>query len=277
MIQPAGKRIPLLLEVPQPCIDQGRPADLYQADYYQASEPALDRVHRLRALADSSSDERHPIPLSDGSVGYHTERERAGLYRLQDGLARPVLLRNDIDNFAARADGKEWAFVADDSLYRVAPGRSPRGQELGQRVPRHLAYTAEGQLLMADREALHRLEPEGTLVELARGTFEQFSLSRDGSQLVYLRPDADGCQLRVIDFHTGSDRLVKHSSGEARVYDYPEYRRPTFTPDGSRILYAVTSLDGSWGAPLHCDLRVVSAEGGESVVLCDDVLGAVCA
>ncbi|MCE7873144.1 hypothetical protein DYH09_22600, partial [bacterium CPR1] len=104
---------------------------------------------------------------------------------------------------------------------------------------------------MADREALHRLEPEGTLVELARGTFEQFSLSRDGSQLVYLRPDADGCQLRVIDFHTGSDRLVKHSSGEARVYDYPEYRRPTFTPDGSRILYAVTSLDGSWGAPLH--------------------------
>ncbi|GMU52998.1 MAG: hypothetical protein AMXMBFR33_21440 [Candidatus Xenobia bacterium] len=277
MIQPVGKRFPLLLEVPQPLIDQGRPADLYRAEYYQASEPALDRVHRLRALVDSSSDERHPIALSDGSVGYHSERERAGLYRFQDGLARPVLLRNDIDEFAARPDGKEWAFVADDSLYRVAPGRSPRCQELGQRVPRHLAYTPEGQLLMADRDALHRLEPDGSLVELARGTFEQFSVSRDGSQLVYLRPDAHGCQLRVLELHTGSDRLVKHSAGEERVYDYPEYRRPALTPDGSRILYAVTSLDGGWGAPLHCDLRVVGAEGGQSVVLCDEVLGAVCA
>lgn len=270
------QRFPILLEVPQPCIDQGRPADLYQAEYSQASEPALDRVHRLRALVDSSSDERHPIALSDGSVGYHSERERAGLYRLQDGLARPVLLRNDIDSFAARADGKEWAFVADDSLYRVTSGQSPRSQEMGQRVPRHLAYTPEGRLLMADRDALHRLEPDGSLTELARGTFEQFSVSRDGGQLVYLRPDADGCQLRVLDCHIGSDRLVKHSADEARVYDYPEYRSPVFTPDGSRILYAVTSLDGGWGAPLYCDLRVVATGGGESSVLCQDVLG-VCA
>lgn len=273
----AVERLRVLLEVPQPFIDQGRPADLYEAEYRQASQPELDSVCRLRALVDSSSDERHPIPLTDGSVGYHTERDRAGIYLLRDGLAKPVVLRGGIESFAATPDGKGWAFVADDSLFLLAPGRSPRRQELGDRIPRQVAYTQEGKLLVADDHGLHALQPDGSLTELARGRFEQFALSRDSSKLVYLRPDADGCQLRVLEPGTGSDRLVRHSAHEERAYDYPDYLSPVFTPDGSRILYAVTSLDGGWGAPLHCDLRVVAAQGGESVVLCDNVLGAACA
>ncbi len=286
MIQPAVNpsattgavhRFRILLEVPQPYIDQGRPADLYEAEYRQSSQPELDSVCSLRALVDSSSDERHPVVLSDGSVGYCTEREQAGIYRLRDGLAKPVLLRRGIESFAAAPDGKQWAFVAEDSLYLLAPGSSPRRQELGDRIPHQVAYTQEGKLLVTDRQGLHELQLDGSLTELFQGHVEQFSLSRDSSQLVYLRPDADGCQLRVLEPGTGSDRLVRHSAHEERVYDYPNYLSPAFTPDGSRILYAVTSLDGGWGAPLHCDLRAVATQGGESVVLCDNVLGAVCA
>lgn len=264
MIRPSFR---LLLEKPQPDGPLGHPTDLYAAEYLPGPNPQLDSVRRVTPLVDSSSDESAPRPLPDGDVAYHSLRGRPGLYRVNGG---PVLTLPRIERYAVSPDGRDWAFLSDQALYRFRPGHKPHPVPLPGHQPSEVAFSPQGQLLFADSTGLYRADG---LELLAEGRFRDFCLSPDGRRLVYLRGDADGDQLRLRELG-GEDRLLCHSASEAGVLQYPVYSQPAFSPDGSRVLYCVSSMEGPCGPVAQSDLRVVGLEGGRSKVLCEDVVGA---
>ncbi len=265
MITKVRSSFRLLLEKPQPDGPCGHPADLYEADYRPGEEPALDSLANLRPLVDTSADESHPVGLPEGETAYHSLHGRPGLYRTP-GL--PVLLKPRIDRFAVSADGQDWAFVSDRKLYRFRPGTTPRKVSTPGHEPAEVAFSPDGELVYADPGGIYRAEGGEQLVA---GAFRDFAFSPDGARIVYLKGDELGDQLRVRSL-TGEDFLLMHSARERGVYEYPLYAHPTFSPDGSRVLYCVSSMDGPWGPAAQSDLRVIGASGGVPKVLCDDVL-----
>ncbi|MEW6278235.1 MAG: hypothetical protein AB1758_06410 [Candidatus Eremiobacterota bacterium] len=268
----------VLLEIPQSQTDALR--DVYRAGYLQGDSPAQDQLTRMVPVADSSSDEWHPAWAPDGRPAFLSERGKAGVYVQGPCQPEPVVTRRHIQSFAASPDGSQWAFVAPEpgrdepSLFTMAAGTKPVPVPLGELIPRQVAYAPDGSLVFRTDDALYRVS-QGLVSPLARGEFYDFALSPAGDKLVYVKPDdfEIGCHLRLRDLASGREHTLIHTWNEPDVYEWPVYQRPSFSPDGSRVLYGVTSME-SWGAPLAFDLRVISVDGGPSSILADDVVAA---
>jgi Tol biopolymer transport system component len=90
--------------------------------------------------------------------------------------------------------------------------------------------------------------------------------SPDGSRIAYVSsPGLDLGNIFVLDLAAGGYRQLTFHTGSTGATP----RSPSFSPDGSSIVYSVSTWVGSCCAPLGSHVRIVPVTGGKSARLVD--------
>lgn len=230
--------------------------DVYLASYIQGRRPQEDQVGWPFPVAISDADERAPSWDQEGRAWYLSGdalyRTRPGTRPgIRPGRRRPerVVELEGLEDYLILEPPQGGGPVAVLHAVRTRQGRLSSelwrlrlaGRSL-ERLPDHgLHPTAllpgldPDSVSLTTHDGLYRIPLDAGPARLvARGPFQEASLSRDRRRLVYLlhergRPS----QVRWRELGTGADRQVASQPPGGYLHS------PSFSPDGSRVFFTV--------------------------------------
>ncbi len=221
-------------------LPDGRPTDLYEGLYHQATHPALDRLELGLPITTSPADDRDALAHNEGAL---FRSNRSGSYRLYQArpgeeLAQPV---------GAEAN-QAFALLHDGRLVTLQEGKlhlEDKGLQLGRIRPEQLA--AGEAVYLGGPDGIHRFEPDSRSLERLSDEAAQH-LTLQGDRLAYL-----GFQ-GIMEIADEGPELVAAGS-PLLCHDL------SYSPDGSRLL--LTSGDWSPDGSLYqTQVHVVDRETG---------------
>lgn len=249
------------------------PTDIYRLTYHQGqtvTEDQIDSTSWKRVARRKNVRERNPVYAAPGKPAYL--KGGWGKAALMLGGRRQPLIEGPVHQASFSSDG-QMAFVQNSGLW-LARADGSQARRLDVPCPvrsiedlkfspdgRNLWYCSDGTLHQSDPVLLtHQTVPTDHPVT-------EFALSPDGKSLAYL----DGASLFRRDLEVGREACLTEGS-EAEL---GEMSSPTFTPDGSRVLFTVaeTSPGENYGDDFDAHyepwtdvyLWVVSRQGGDAV------------
>lgn len=211
--------------------------DVYLATYRQEENAAQDRFESLAPLSTyQSADERSPGWSAAATPLFRMD---AMLVEKRPGQLGTVWTRDEMEDYLLGPSG-ELFYTSEGKLYRQKkPGGRPQQVDVPAPLSGPLERSPEGLVLLTE-QGLLRFDPDtGEGCELTRGSFEDFSLSSDGRQMVYCKNGG----VSVRDLETQEDRTLLPPDGAMRF-------GARFSPDQSRVFV------GSWW--METDLSVRS-------------------
>ena len=149
--------------------------------------------------------------------------------------------------YTARLDGSERRRISGDVPYAISPMFSPDGTRVAFLAPSNAGETG-GRLLVAAFDGSAPLFDAGPGLLVVPGEVPSVTWSPDSMHLAFAAKDGGVSRIYVTATSPGTVTPITDEAADADL--------PTWSPDGEKIVFRVTELDG-----VHRHIRTVQPDG----------------